>query len=320
MSDEISYSTPANYYEPIAVHVVPQPKTAYRLPAALFALTTLSTLFWGAYWMLLYETRGLGVDPLQFFRQVLARPELLWKGVGYSFAIMLILLSHEMGHYLACRYYQIRATLPFFLPAPIVGTGTFGAFIRIRSPFPDRKSLFDVGLAGPIAGFVVALPFIYLGLKWSVALPKGPNQVYLWDPLIFRLFPTHLANQDYMLHPIGFAAWFACLATSLNLLPIGQLDGGHVSYALFRNRAYYITWFFFGALFALSIYGFTRSSVAGFQWLFYCGLLLILRKIAGFRHPQTLNDENPIGFARKVWGVIAAIVFALTFMPVTIFS
>src|SRR5206468_2253959 len=142
----------------------------------------------------------------------------------------------------------------------------------------------------------------------------------LWDPLIFRLFASHLTNQDYMLHPIGFAAWFACLATSLNLLPIGQLDGGHVSYALFRNRAYYITWFFFGALFALSIYGFTRSTIAGFQWLFYCGLLLILRKIAGFRHPQTLNDENPIGFSRKVWGVIAAIVFALTFMPVTIFS
>jgi len=153
-----------------------------------------------------------------------------------------------------------------------------------------------------------------------VVIPKSPNQVYLWDPLIFRLFASHLTNQDYMLHPIGFAAWFACLATSLNLLPIGQLDGGHVSYALFRNKAYYITWFFFGALFALSIYGFTRSTVAGFQWLFYCGLLLILRKIAGFRHPQTLNDENPIGLTRKVWGVIAAIVFALTFMPVTIFS
>jgi membrane-associated protease RseP (regulator of RpoE activity) len=309
-----------DFYNPISVHVVPRPKTAFRLPALLFALTVVSTMFWGAYWQVLYEMRGSAIDPLQFFHRVLAQPDLLSKGVGYSFAIMLILLSHEMGHYIACRYYQIRATLPFFLPAPIVGTGTFGAFIRIRSPFPNRKSLFDVGLAGPIAGFVVALPFIYLGLKWSVVLPKGPGQVYLWDPLIFRIFASHLPNQDFMLHPIGFAAWFACLATSLNLLPIGQLDGGHVSYALFRNRAYYITWFFYGSLFALAIYGFTRSMIAGFQWLFYCGLLLVLRWMAGFKHPQTMNDEEPIGFARKVWGVIAAIVFALTFMPVTIFS
>lgn len=318
MPEDYSYPNviPADLYSARATRV----RTNYSIPLLLFGLTVLSTLFWGAYWMLIHESRGAALGPLDFFRQTLLHPELLWKGIGYSFAIMLILFSHEMGHYLMCRYYRITATLPFFIPAPIVGTGTFGAFIRIRSPFPTRRSLFDVGLAGPIAGFVMALPFIYLGLKWSVIVPKSADQIYLWDPLIFKLMSTHLVNQDYLLHPIGFAAWFACLATSLNLLPIGQLDGGHVSYALFKKRAYYITWIFFGALFGLAIYGFTRSTIAGVQWLFYCGILLILKKIAGFRHPPTLDDEEPIGLARKIWGVIAAIVFILTFMPVTIFS
>ena len=317
MAEEYTYPNivQAKLYAAPAAH-----RISYSVPLLLFGLTVLTTLFWGAYWMLLHESRGAAIGPLEFFRRTLIHPEFLRKGIGYSFAIMLILLSHEMGHYLMCRYYGIAATLPFFIPAPIVGTGTFGAFIRIRSPFPTRRSLFDVGLAGPIAGFVVALPFIYLGLKWSVIVPKSADQIYLWDPLIFKLLSRHLANQDYMLHPIGFAAWFACLATSLNLLPIGQLDGGHVSYALFRKGAHYITWIFFGSLFGLAIYGFTRSPVAGFQWLFYCGLLLILRKIAGFRHPPTLDDDTPIGLARKIWGVIAAIVFVLTFMPVTIFS
>lgn len=319
MSDELSYlPTAGRFAGPIPVTLAP-PRVRYRLPVVLFVLTVLTTLFWGAYSMTLQQFQQNLISPWGFLQQVWNHPSLLYRGIGYSFAIMAILLAHEMGHYLACVYYGISSTLPFFLPGPIVWTGTFGAFIRIRSPFPDRKSLFDVGLAGPIAGFVVALPFIYLGLKWSVPVATSPDQLYLWDPLIFRLFAWNTPLDNYMLHPVGFAAWFACLATSLNLLPIGQLDGGHVSYALFRKRAHTITWIFFGALIALSAYGFTKSVTAGFQWLFYCVLLLVLRKIAGFRHPPTMDDDAPIGFARKVWGVIAVIVFALTFMPVTIF-
>jgi membrane-associated protease RseP (regulator of RpoE activity) len=290
----------------------------YHINVLLFLLTIGTTLFWGAYWMVLHESR-VAVPIFEFVTRVAAHPSLLYKGVAYSFTILLILLSHEMGHYLACVYYRINATLPFFLPAPIVGTGTFGAFIRIRSPFPNRRSLFDVGLAGPIAGFIVALPFIYLGIKWSTLVPKTPDQIYLGDPLIFRIFAHNPPGQDYVLHPVGFAAWFACLATSLNLIPIAQLDGGHVSYALFRKKAYYITWVFFFLLLALSAYGFTRSIMAGFQWLFFSMLLLVLRWMAGFRHPPTLDDDTPIGFARKVWGAIAVIVFVLTFIPVTIF-
>jgi len=320
MSEQFSFPTQSQITRTIEYSVA-RTQQRYFLNASLFLLTVLSTLFWGSYWMLLFETKGTAPGPIAYFLQMFSNPVLLYKGVGYSLAIMLILLTHEMGHYLACVYYGINATLPFFLPAPIVGTGTFGAFIRIRAPFPNRKSLFDVGIAGPLAGFVMALPFIYLGIHLSPMVPKSAaaGQVFLGDPLIFKLFA--LGNtQDYLLHPIGFAAWFACLATSLNLLPIAQLDGGHISYALFKSKAHKITWLFLGGLIALATYGFTRSVMAGTQWLFFTGLLLVLMRLSGFRHPPTMNDEEPIGAARVIWGIIAAIVFILCFIPVTIFS
>lgn len=323
MSERLTYSTSTDdFIRAVAVSIVKKQK--YHLNVLLFLLTILSTLFWGAYMMLLHEAHGQAVDPLQFFRQVTSEPALLYKGIGYCFTIMVILLSHEMGHYLACLYYGIHATLPFFLPAPIVLTGTFGAFIRIRSPFPNRRSLFDVGIAGPLAGFIVMLPFLYFGIRWSIVpLSQAPQNVQsLGEPLIFSILSNYLVKPDSMLllHPIGFAAWFACLATSLNLLPIAQLDGGHVSYALFRKHAYHITWAFFILVIGLAAYGFFQSFVVGMQWLFYSAMLLVLRKIAGFRHPQTLDDDAPVGLARKIWGLIGLIVLILTFMPITIFS
>jgi len=315
-----SFPASTNYLEPIATPVVREQK--YFLNVLLFLATIFTTLFWGSYNMMISSQASTEIPFGQFIRSLIEHPSLLHLGVSYSFTILSILLAHEMGHYLACVYYGIEATLPFFLPAPAI-TGTFGAFIRIRSPFPNRKSLFDVGLAGPIAGFVVALPFIYLGLKWSILIPKSDNLMYMGEPLIFKLLAPHLAEvpgKEYLLHPVGFAAWFACLATSLNLLPIAQLDGGHVSYALFGKKSYFITWIFFSVVVGLSIYGFTQSPVAGIQWLIYSILLLILKRLAGFRHPPTLDEDQPIGTARKIWGVIGLIVFILTFMPVTIFN
>jgi membrane-associated protease RseP (regulator of RpoE activity) len=303
---------------------IPRVRRKYALNVSLFLLTILTTLFWGAFMMVSNEPASASLDPLVFFKQVLAHFELLQKGIPYSVAILLILLSHEMGHYLACRYYGIDATLPFFLPGPVY-TGTFGAFIRIRSPFPNRKSLFDVGIAGPLAGFAVLLPFLYLGLKWSLQIP--PSQLpsdsgYYGEPLIFQIFGNYLLKPNLVTipHPIAFAAWFACLATSLNLLPISQLDGGHVSYALFGKRAYVITWIFFAGVLGLAVHGFTISWVSGSQWVMYSIMLLALRKMAGFRHPPTMDDESPIGWGRMVWGVIGLIVFILTFIPVTIRS
>lgn len=294
----------------------------YSLNVLLFLLTVLSTLFMGAYSMTLHE--GGSLDLMQFFRSVLDHPALLYKGMSYAGTIMLVLLAHEMGHYLACCYYRINATLPFFLPAPFVITGTFGAFIRIRSAFPNRKSLFDVGVAGPLAGFFVALPFLYFGLKWSTLVPvvqAAAGQGHLGEPIIFTIFSKLVLKEgfDIILHPMGFAVWFACLATSLNLLPIAQLDGGHISYALFGKHAYRITWIFFFGLIGLAIYGFFQSWIGGVQWLFYLGLLLVLKWLAGFKHPPTLDDQEPIGFGRVLIGILALIVFILTFMPVTIF-
>lgn len=302
--------------------IIPRPRRKYALNVSLFLMTIVTTLFMGACMMISIETK-VAVDQVDIFKRVILHPELLHKGIPYSFAILAILLSHEMGHYLACCYYRINATLPFFLPAPVV-TGTFGAFIRIKSPFPNRRSLFDVGVAGPLAGFVVLLPFLYFGLKWSLQIPfqQAPSEEigYFGEPLIFQFFGKYLLRPDLVTipHPVAFAAWFACLATGLNLLPIAQLDGGHVSYALFGKHAYIITWIFFAGVLGLAIHGFTISFISGFQWVVYSLMLLLLRWLAGFRHPPTLDDESPIGWQRKVWGVVALIVFVLTFIPVTI--
>src|SRR5205085_5993822 len=221
----------------------------------------LTTLFWGAYMTILDQATAVG--PLDFLRRIAQHPEILQKGIPYSFSILLILLSHEMGHYLACQYYGINATLPFFLPAPVM-TGTFGAFIRIRSQFPNKKSLFDVGIAGPLAGFVVLLPSLYFGIKISTQIPfsKLPQDAgFFGEPIIFQIFDRFMVKPGSVLiaHPMVFAAWFACFATSLNLLPIAQLDGGHVSYALFGKRAYYITWIFFAGVLGLAGHGFFIS-------------------------------------------------------------
>jgi membrane-associated protease RseP (regulator of RpoE activity) len=325
MSDQYSYTTTSPEVAKIFPAVAVQ-RQRYSLNALLFLLTVVTTLVAGTYLMMIHEATGpASIHPFGFVLQILESPGLLYKGIAYAGTIMLVLLAHEMGHYLACQYYGVQATLPFFIPAPVgVMTGTFGAFIRIKSPFPNRRALFDVGLAGPIAGFVFLLPFLYLGLRWSTQVPVSEvsgEAGYFGEPLIFRLFAYFMLKDGYVtfLHPTGFAVWFACLATSLNLLPIAQLDGGHVSYAVFGRRAHVITWIFFFAIIGLGIYGFTQSWIAGFQWLFYAVVLLILRQIAGFKHPPTLDDSEPIGFARKIWAVIALIVFALTFVPVTIF-
>ncbi len=321
MSEQYSYSS----IQPEAVKIFPvavEYRQRYLLNVLLFLLTVGTTLITGTYMMLSYEATSSAPNTVGFLNQILNHPSLLHKGIAYAGAIMLILLAHEMGHYIACQYYGIHATLPFFIPAPIAITGTFGAFIRIRSSFPNRRALFDVGLAGPIAGFVFLIPFLFFGVKWSSQVPATVNPadvINFGEPLIFRIFAKLLSKNDIFLHPTGFAAWFACLATSLNLLPIAQLDGGHVSYAVFGKKAYVITWIFFCAIIGLAIYGFTQSWVSGFQWLFYAAMLLVLKFIAGFRHPPTLNDDQPIGLARKIWAVIALIVFVLTFMPVTIF-
>src|SRR2546422_3373211 len=222
----------------ILLEEAPQQKFPW-LNVVLFVLTCLTPMVTGTFLMTSFNNTFTGLSGL--FREVFRSPSILANGLPFSVAIMSILLAHEMGHYLTCRYYGIDATLPYFIPAPTL-VGTMGAFIRIKSPIQHRAALLEVGIAGPIAGFVLAIPTLIIALRKSgfTAIDPAASSVMLGEPLIFKAmeFITGKippAGMDINLHPIGFAAWFGFFATALNLLPVGQLDGGHVSYALFRG-------------------------------------------------------------------------------------
>ena len=179
---------------------------------------------------------------------IFSHPLDLLYGLPFAFTILIILLAHEMGHYLTCRYYGIDATLPYLIPAPPpFPFGTFGAVIKIRSQFPNKRQLFDVGIAGPVGGFIFIIPALIVGLQLSkpfIFTGSAEGTYELGEPLIFAvaamLFFPGEAGASISLHPIGLAAWFGMLATSINLLPIGQLDGGHMVYGLFGARAHRI--------------------------------------------------------------------------------
>jgi len=202
---------------------------------SLLALTLLTTTIVGVVLTQAFDTgRALDLDDyINIFPILWAHPHMLVAGLGFSLSLMTILLSHELGHYLACLYYRIDASLPYFLPFPSP-IGTLGAFIRIRSPIYTRSALFDVGVAGPLAGFVVLVPVLLIGLANSKVVPGiGTHGDLIFgvpaiQQLMERLFFPGVASSDIYLHPVGRAAWVGTLATALNLLPIGQLDGGHI--------------------------------------------------------------------------------------------
>lgn len=234
---------------------------------------------------------------------------LLVGGPGLVVGVLSIMLAHEFGHYFACLYYGIDATLPFFIPFPSL-VGTLGAFIRIKSPFPHRRALFDVGIAGPLAGFVVTLPVLIFGLYGAYYVPDtaAADGMLLGDPLLLqwlaRLFlgPTP-EGMTLTLGPMGLAGWFGLFLTGLNLLPIGQLDGGHVVYALLGKRAAIVSRLGFFVCVGLIYFG--------PNWLIWSVLLLLL----GRGHPRTLNDHEPVGDGRAVVGLIGLVVFVLCFVP-----
>lgn len=231
----------------------------------------------------------------------------LADGLPFAVTLLTILLAHEMGHYLACRHYGLRASLPYFLPAPGV-IGTFGAFIRIRSAIYSRRVLFDVAVAGPLAGFAVLLPFLAAGLSLSKVVPGVAHQgdFAFGTPLLFSIaqhvmFPG-VPSSDIYLHPMARAAWVGVFATALNLLPIGQLDGGHILYALFGEKHRRISLIAIASLIPLSF--------LYWPWRLWAVVLFFL----GRKHPF-IFDETGLDGKRKAWAAVALVLFIISFMP-----
>jgi membrane-associated protease RseP (regulator of RpoE activity) len=246
---------------------------------------------------------------------------LLWNGLWYSAPLLAILGAHESGHYLLCRRYNVDATLPYFIPLLVPSyfqIGTLGAVIRIRERFPTKSILFDIGIAGPIAGFLVLVPVLVLGLEWSTVVPAPPESadlLMLGEPLLFRWAAALIVGdvpQGYSLnaHPMVFAAWFGMLATALNLLPFGQLDGGHITYATLGRLA--------RPLSVLTVAAAVVMTFFSVSWIAMTVLLILMTVVTGFGHPPVVNAGPSVGRARYVWAIVALVMLILCFTPVPI--
>ena len=317
-SGRIQDSLPELYKEPFG----PQPgvgwsRSGTSAPAAtrpatwwlhilLFALTLVTTTVFG----FALKTSFLAAHPLseeflvEGYRSLFHGDWAVWTGLAYSVPLLLILLAHELGHYETCRRWNVDASLPYFGPAPTL-LGTIGAFIRIRSPIYSRNSLFDIGVSGPLAGFAFLLPFLLLGVCMSHVVPgigsQGPFT--FGTPLLLRLverlrFPG-VATADIALHPTAVAAWAGLLATAINLLPVGQLDGGHISYAVWGERGHrLVSWLLIAAL-----------AVAGFvywPWWLWAVAMFFFR-----RHPL-IYDTQPLGPGRRKLAGLALLLFIIS--------
>ena len=260
----------------------------------LFLLTILTTLLVG--------TLRRGGNP---FRDISS----LHLGMPFSFTLISILLVHELAHYFTSRRHKVRTSLPYFIPAPTF-LGTFGAVIKMKSPMPNRNALLDVGIAGPLAGFVLSIVAVAVGLNLSqiVRGEISEGSLRLGNSIIFSLI-AHLVKgplpQGYniVLHPIAFAGWIGLLITAMNLLPAGQLDGGHIAYAFLGRKHSLVARFVFYAMLGFSL--FWRG------WLVWAILIFAL----GLRHPPPLNDITPLDRKRKILALIAFLIFIITFVP-----
>lgn len=271
-------------------------KPHYKIPwinIILFILTFFTTTFAG--------TVMSGKDPfvLKNFQY----------GLPFSLSLLTILLFHEFGHYILSKKHGVEASLPFFIPAPSF-IGTFGAIIKMKSNINSKNQLIDIGTAGPLSGFVISIPFLIYGIYNSNivdAIPEG--SISLGDSLLIKILTKIIIgdlpnNKDLMLHPVAFAGWIGCFVTAMNLFPVGQLDGGHISYAFFTKRSILISRLF---VFILIFLGFF-SWEGWFLWAF----LLIL---IGTKHPPVLDEDEEITPIRKILGILSFIVFILTFIP-----
>ncbi len=292
----------AEEYPPAFAHTWPEPAVrprAKRVPLlhlALFGVTFVTTSMAGAY--------EAGVDPIAHFGNITA-------GFPFSITLLSILLVHEMGHYTMSRVHGVQATLPYFIPGLPFMIGTFGAFIRMKSPPRSRRALFDVGAAGPWAGFLLSIPAVYIGLRLSEVRPLGPTEggLVLGNSILFSLL-SRLAlgvtgdNATILLNPIALAGWFGLFVTFLNLLPVGQLDGGHVAYSMFGRRHRWVSRLFLAVILFLGTQGWSG-------WFFWAVLITIL----GLDHPPTMDWWTPLDGRRRLGAWATVGLFVVTFMP-----
>jgi membrane-associated protease RseP (regulator of RpoE activity) len=237
----------------------------------------------------------------------------LINGSSYAICIMTILLAHEMGHFIMCRKYRVNATWPFFLPMPLPPFGTFGAVIKMKGYIPDKRALFDIGAAGPIGGLIFAIPITIIGLSLSEVhpIPKdSTSYLGLGEPMLFSFLAKMMIGEvsegfDIVLSPVAFAGWAGLFVTALNLLPIGQLDGGHIIYALLGKYSGIVYKAGIGAfcIFTLFVYP---------GWIIFAVMLLLF----GFKHPPPADPFTQLDFKRKCIGVLMLVIFLISFTPI----
>jgi len=266
------------------------------LHIVLFILTMLSTLFVGA---------------MQTGADILKEPGKIYYGLPFALTLMIILLTHELSHYFASKKHGVNATLPYFIPAPTI-IGTFGAFIKMKSPIVTRKALIDIGASGPIAGFIVSVIAVMIGLHLSKIVPVSQTKgaLTLGDSFLFSFLAQAVmgvtpADSDILLNPVAFAGWIGLFVTSINLIPVGQLDGGHIAFALLGEKQTRLS---FILVLVMTILGVLLWE----GWIIWAVLLLVL----GLRHPPVISWEVPLDKRRKVIGWLAFVIFILTFIPV----
>lgn len=298
-------------------------KSRVWINVVLFILTLLSTLFAGA----LYSDAVGRLESAWDF----ISPGFLLAGLPFAATLLGILGAHEFGHYFAARYHKVAVTLPYFIPMPLT-FGTLGAFIQLKEPVPDRRKLFDIGVAGPLAGLVLAVPLLIYGLSTSpVAVPQftggamveGNSILYFTAKLLIlgKVLPNPVTGEDVLMNQVTFAAWIGLLVTALNLLPVGQLDGGHTVFAMFGEKARIINRVTVGmlAFFALASLAPVQrllpflSGVAYGGWFIWLFLILFL---IGVQHPPALDDVTRLDRRRWWIGVLVIIIFVLIFVPV----
>lgn len=281
----------------------------------LFILTVLSTYFVGYLWGINYLFAGRNPEEISgaLNLSLLLEPTLVRLSLIYSVSLLTILLGHELGHYLTCRRYRVQATLPYFIPAPTL-IGTLGAFIRIKAPLTGREELFDVGANGPLTGFLLSVPALFSGLQLSRLVPALPREssILFGEPLLLKLFVGWTfgpvaENQDLILHPLAVAGWVGLLVTSFNLFPVGQLDGGHILYALFGEKIRKLAPGIIIILIVLGVFYW-----AG--WLVWAVLISVL----GLRHPPVVDSDRRFSGKRIILSLAIGLIFILSFIPAPI--